>query len=100
MLQTALSREARTVSTATSSSASLVPQRRRQHQGCTQENLQDPLLPGARAAAGRSPRLSKDGESESLSTSGWGRLGFQEGSSQDPPALGGAGEEELVQGWS
>ena len=99
MLQTPLSREARTVSTATSSSASLVPQQR-QHQGCTQEILQDPLLPGTRAAAGRSPRLSKDGESESLSTSGWGRLGFQAGSSQDPPALGGPGEEELVQGWS
>ena len=100
MLQTPLSREARTVSTATSSSASLVPQRRRQHQSCTQEILQDPLLPGAGAAAGRSPRRSKDGESESLSTSGWGRLGFQAGSSQDPPALGGPREEELVLVWS
>lgn len=72
-----LSHEARTVSTATSPSASLISTgEQRAHRAPHRRTCRAHCSHGL-GLLGASPRLSKLGESESRSTSGWGRLGFQ-----------------------
>ena len=104
MLQT-LFPDAKIVSTAAPPSASPISAGEEGESGLHIGEPTEGTAPMGLGGGWGSPRLMM-GPSESkscsasLSSSGWRRLGFQAGQSEDLPALGGPGEEGLVQGWS